>query len=173
MNFSNITIEVEDLPAIESVAFKPLEKDYLKVSRIAFLISTLIVLAIGGVLFYFINEIQTPVIISTSAAVFLLLTIFGWVATTLAFNYGGYALRERDILFRQGWLVRKVRIVPLKRIQHVSLQSGPIERKFGLASISIFTAGSEEADFTIKGITKEIAQQIKDWIGTQLNGELN
>jgi len=65
------------------------------------------------------------------------------------------------------------RAVPLKRIQHVSVQSGPIERKFGLASISIYTAGSEEADFTIKGITEPTAQQIKEWISTQLNGELN
>ncbi|MBK7123972.1 MAG: PH domain-containing protein [Chitinophagaceae bacterium] len=47
---------------------------------------------------------------------------------------------------------------PAKRV-HVSVQSGPIERKFGLASISIYTAGSDEADLTIRGINTETAQQ--------------
>jgi hypothetical protein len=173
MNFSNINIAITDLPSIESVDFNPLEKAYLKVSRLTYLISTIIVIAIIIAIFYFIKKIQTPIVMSSTTGVLSVFTIFGWIANTLSFNYSGYALRERDVLFRRGWLVRKVRIVPLKRIQHVSLQSGPIERKFGLASISIFTAGSEEADFTINGITKETAQQIKDWIGIQLNGELN
>ena len=173
MEFSNISVEAEALPTIEDVAFKPLERSYLKVSRISFLISILIVIAIGVTAFILLKEIQAPVIILSTAGFFLLLTIWGWIANTLSFNYSGYALREKDILFRRGWLIRKVKIVPLKRVQHVSLQSGPIERRFGLASVSIYTAGSEEADFTIKGISSINAQQIKDWISTQLNGELD
>ena len=81
--------------------------------------------------------------------------------------------REKDILFKHGWLIQKIRIVPLKRIQHVSIQSGPIDRNFGLASISIFTAGSNEADFTIKGITDQTALQLKEWISKQVNEELS
>jgi hypothetical protein len=173
MDFTNNNILSEELPTVEKVVFEPLEKDYLKVSRIAFMISGSIVLIIGIALFYFIKPIQLPVAIYTSAGVFILLSVVGWLSNNMGFKYSGYALRERDILFRRGWFVRKTRAIPLKRIQHVSVQSGPIERKFGLSSISIYTAGSEEADFTINGITEQRAQQIKQWISTQLNGELN
>ena len=100
-----------------------------------------------------------------------MLLIYGWISVNYGFRHSGYALRTKDILFKRGWIIRKIRVVPLKRIQHVSLQSGPVERKFGLASISIYTAGSEEADFTIRGITQQTAQQIKEWISTQLHGE--
>ena len=173
MDFSNQNITIEQLPTIDEAVFHPLEKTYLKVSRISFCISGLVVLIIGIAIFYFVDAIQTPAIIYTAAAVFILLSVVGWMADSLGFEYSGYALREKDILFRRGWFVRKVRVVPLKRVQHVSVQSGPIERKFGLASISIYTAGSEAADFTIKGITDLRAQELKEWISTQLNGQLN
>lgn len=171
MNFINNNISTEELPAIENVIFHPLEKNYLKVTRISFFIGGLVVIAIGAALFYFIKKIQVPVVIYSSVAAFVILSIAGWISNSIGFNYAGYALRDKDILFRRGWFTQKVRAVPLKRIQHVSLQSGPIERKFGLASISIYTAGSDEADFTIRGITLQTAQQIKEWISQQLNGK--
>jgi membrane protein YdbS with pleckstrin-like domain len=173
MNFSNNDVLPGELPTIESASFNPLEKEYLKVSRIVFLISGTIVLLIGILLFYFIKKIQIPMVIYSSAVVFIVLSVVGWLSNNISFKHSGYALRERDILFRRGWLIRKTRAVPLKRVQHVSVQSGPLERKFGLSSISIYTAGSQEADFTINGITEQRAQQIKEWISTQLNGELN
>lgn len=173
MNFINNTISPQDLPTIETIKFHPLEKQYLKVSKISFFIFGLITLIVVSIAFYFIKKIQSPVVISSAAAIFILLTISGWVSLNLGFKLSGYALREKDILYKRGWFIRKTRVVPLSRIQHVSLQSGPIERKFGLASVSIYTAGSDEADFTIKGITGKTAQQIKEWISTKLNEELN
>jgi membrane protein YdbS with pleckstrin-like domain len=172
MDFTNNLVSNEQLPTIGNVVFEPLEKTYLKVSRIVFMISGLIVLLIGFAVFLFIKETRVPIVIYSCAGAFVVLTLVGWLSNNISFEHSGYALRERDILFKRGWFIRKTRAVPLKRIQHVSVQSGPIERKFGLASISIYTAGSEEADFTIKGITEPRAQQIKEWISTQLNGEL-
>jgi membrane protein YdbS with pleckstrin-like domain len=172
MNFTNNELSPGELPSIEFVNFNPLERNYLKVSRIVFTISGSIILLIGFAVFFFIKEARLPIVIYSCAGAFVALSILGWLSNNISFEHSGYALRERDILFKRGWLIRKTRVVPLKRIQHVSVQSGPIERKFGLASISIYTAGSEEADFTINGVTKERAQQIKEWISTQLNGEL-
>jgi membrane protein YdbS with pleckstrin-like domain len=173
MFFVNNSISSEQLPTIDNVVFEPLERNYLKVSRIVFMISGSIVLIIGVAFFYFIKETRVPIAMYSCAGAFIVLSILGWLSTNISFEHSGYALRERDILFRRGWFIRKTRAVPLKRIQHVSVQSGPVERKFGLSSISIYTAGSEEADFTINGITEQRAQQIKEWISTQLNGELN
>jgi membrane protein YdbS with pleckstrin-like domain len=101
---------------------------------------------------------------------YLFFFVIGWISDTVGFNNSGYALRDKDILFRRGWLIRKIRVVPLNRVQHVSIQSGPIERRYQLSSVSIFTAGSGAADFTIHGLTIEKAAQIKEWISNQLNG---
>src|SRR5688500_13683010 len=101
---------------------------------------------------------------------FIILSGLRWLVDTGSFKYRGYAIRDKDVLFRPGWLVRKVRRVPLNRVQHVSVQSGPIERLYKLASVSIYTAGAGAADFTIRGIREDKAQQIKEWISNQLNG---
>lgn len=170
MDFSNSIIIPEDLPTITEVDFHPLEKDYLVVVRLSLLSFQLMLVLFAGPFFYFIKEIQQPRIIIPAVVIFMLLSAFSHISKTLSFRYSGYALRERDLMFRSGWLKRKLRIVVKNRIQHVSVQSGPIERKFGLASLSIFTAGSSEADFTIKGIREQRAQEIKEWISKDNDG---
>lgn len=173
MNFSNASISPGELPTIAGITFQPLEKDYLKVERLSFGIAIAVFLAIAIPAFLFIDRIQDPAIVAMVLAVFLLLAALIFLSTGISFKYSGYALREQDILFRSGWFIRKTRVVMLNRIQHVSVQSGPIERKFGLASVSIYTAGASEADFTIKGITEQTAQNIKEWISNRLNGDIS
>src|SRR5690606_32803555 len=129
------------------------EKDYLLVERLSLLVLQLSLMIIAVSAIYMLEVMQDQKIILLGASVFLLFSVLAHLSKTLSFRYSGYALREKDLLFRSGWLKRKLRVVVKSRIQHVSVQSGPIERKFGLSSVSIFTAGSSEADFTIKGIT--------------------
>lgn len=165
MDFSNQNISPDDLPSIEAVTFTPLEKDYLLVERISFFLSQAIVFAVAVTVFILVDSLQDTTVIFIGLAIFLSLSVLSFVSTGLSFKFSGYALRERDLLFRSGWLKRRLRIVVKSRIQHVSVQSGPLERKFGLSSVSIFTAGSSEADFTIKGIKEQTALGIKEWIG--------
>ncbi|MGB5007858.1 MAG: hypothetical protein WBO39_13045, partial [Ferruginibacter sp.] len=75
MEFSNTQIEIRDLPAIEKVSFRSLEKEYLTVSRISFVISFLVILVIGLVLFFLIDRFRTSVLIYSSAAVFIFLSV--------------------------------------------------------------------------------------------------
>jgi membrane protein YdbS with pleckstrin-like domain len=170
MNFTNSVIAPEELPSMEDVNFHPLEKDFLVVERISLLIFMGLLLAIGVVFFSLIENLQKPLIISAAVTVYGLFVLLRLIAINIGYKYSGYALRERDVLFRSGWLKRKTRVVILNRVQHVSVQSGPLERKFGLSSVSIFTAGSSEADFTINGITEETAQRIKAWISAEPDG---
>ncbi len=170
MHFTNIEIPVTGLPAFAEVSLHKLEREYLVVQRITVAITFTILLLGLGALFYFVDDLQKAKYILIAVAAFVLLSVLSWISTTLSYQYSGYAFREKDVLFRSGWFIRKTRIVSLNRVQHVSVQSGPIERRFHLASVSIFTAGAEQADFTIHGLTNDTAVQIKNWIANQLNG---
>lgn len=173
MNFSNLNVVPTELPTIEEIPFRPLEKDYLLVERISAGITFSVILVIVISVFYFIESIQETLTMLLAGGVLILIFALSFVSTTISFKYSGYALRERDILFKSGWIIRKTRIVMLNRIQHVSVQSGPIERKYSLSSVSIYTAGSSQADFTISGISEETALRIKQWISTNMNGSSN
>jgi membrane protein YdbS with pleckstrin-like domain len=76
----------------------------------------------------------------------------------------GYALRKHDLVFRKGWLFEKLHIIPLKKIQHCQVKRGPLERRYGLASLKIFTAGGTGADITLSGLTRQDAERLKDWL---------
>ena len=72
-----------------------------------------------------------------------------------------YALRDRDLFFRSGILNRHLTIIPYIRIQYVDINVGPLERAFGLASISVSTAAPALAA-TIHGLTPDIAAQMRE-----------
>lgn len=168
MSFSNLPITDDSLPQVQAVSFKPIHADYLKVLRITWLITFSIVLAGLVVLFVFVSKLQTSLLISIGVALFSITTIVTVVTGTRSFFRKKYAVRERDILYSTGWLFQHTHMVPFNRMQHCVVNSGPIERKFGLASVSLYTAASEGKDITIHGLLQEEAEQLKDLIMQQI-----
>jgi membrane protein YdbS with pleckstrin-like domain len=68
------------------------------------------------------------------------------------------------LLLRYGILFVEERAVPVKRMQHVDLVRGPIERLFGLATLVVFTAGNEGSAFRVPGLRAARAQELRDRI---------
>ncbi len=168
MEFSNQQIDTQNLPSIEEVHLEPLEADYLTTQRIAVGLGTLFIIIAAAIFYFFVDKASESPALYISFGGLMLLMMILYIGNLISFRKKGYALREKDVLYRSGWLVQRTRILPLNRVQHVSVQSGPIERRFGLGSVSLYTAGSENADFSIKGLKEEKAQQIKEWITNQL-----
>ena len=73
----------------------------------------------------------------------------------------GYALREDDLLFRKGLLVRKQVAVPYGRMQLIDISRGPIARAYGLAGLTFHTAASS-ANVSIEGLEAEVAEELRD-----------
>jgi len=168
MSFSNLPITDESLPQVQTVSFKPIHADYLKVLRITWLITFGIILVGLVALFVFVSKLQTLLLITIGVSAYLLVTIITIVSETRSFHRKKYAVRERDILYSTGWLFQHTHMVPFNRMQHCVVNSGPIERKFGLASVSLYTAASEGKDITIHGLQQEEAEQLKDLIMQQI-----
>jgi membrane protein YdbS with pleckstrin-like domain len=76
----------------------------------------------------------------------------------------GVALREHDIAYRSGLYWRKTVLLPFNRVQHAEVSSGPLQRKYGLASLKFFTAGGSSVDLKIDGLTKEHAGEVRSYI---------
>ena len=74
----------------------------------------------------------------------------------------GYRIDERVLETRSGLLVHVRRLLPLTRLQHVDLHSGPIERAYGLATLVLHTAGTQEARITIPGLDAGEAARLRD-----------
>jgi len=52
--------------------------------------------------------------------------------------------------------------VPYVRVQHIDTNRGPLERFLGLASLRVYTAGSQGADMRIPGLSRERAEEMQE-----------
>lgn len=169
MIFQNLPIAPEQLPAAAELELQPVDPKYLHVLLWQNLIAWLLLLAgISAALLLAPGWRQTWILVAAPSAL-LLLAAFGWRLIHLSFRYKAYALREHDVVYRSGWLIRSVRVCPFNRIQHCSVDAGVLERRYGLASLSVFTAGGMQADMKLPGLPQEEAARIREYILSRIN----
>lgn len=161
---TNQAISSAQIPKYNEVVLEPVEANYKKVLYMSWSVFLGVLITALVPLFIWIESLQKSWIIFSAIGTILL-----GISTLIAFIEIGFknlawALREKDIIFKKGWLFQSTHIIPFIKVQHCELMSGPIGRRFGLASIKLNTAASNHLDISIKGLKKETAEQIKAFI---------
>ena len=77
-------------------------------------------------------------------------------------RYVRYRLDQVGLEIRRGILWRAVISVPRSRVQHTDVNQGPIERRFGLATLVVHTAGTQSSSVQLGGLARETAFAIRD-----------
>jgi membrane protein YdbS with pleckstrin-like domain len=88
-------------------------------------------------------------------------TAAGWVLVGRNARWWGYAERDEDLYVRHGALFRTLVVVPYGRMQYVDVQTGPLERAFGVASVHLHTA-SPGTSARIPGLPATEAARLRD-----------
>jgi len=172
MEFTNETIDINQLPKFEEVPFSSLNKNYIKVVYINIAIVLLIV-AIGiGVLIYFNEEFQDTQTYLVFGISYVVFALFLYFSSVIAVKRRAFAIREKDILYKRGILSTTTTIMPFNRIQHVAMHEGAFSRIYNLAQIQIFTAGGSTSDVKISGIEKEKAESIKEMLMQKIQNQI-
>ncbi|MCD1287112.1 MAG: PH domain-containing protein [Brevibacterium sp.] len=94
-------------------------------------------------------------------AVLVAFTVFIVIITLRQARAIGYAEREDDLLIRRGIMFHRATVVPYGRLQFVDVDSGPIDRMFGMATVKLHTA-SAATDATIPGLPRAEADRLRD-----------
>lgn len=169
MNFTNETLNINDLPKYQEVPLQPLHPDYWKVMLLSRIIFFTVLGIAAGIVLFFNDEIRE--FWGYFALILLVLFSVSLVFGKLGFNRKGYAFRQHDVLYKSGIVSETTTIIPFNRIQHVAMHEGVFARMFGLASIGIYTAGGGDSDIEIPGIEKDRALQIKQLLMSKLTDE--
>lgn len=74
--------------------------------------------------------------------------------------YTGYHETDEELLVCRGIMFRQLDVVPYGRMQEVKVEDGPLQRKYGLASITMETA-STTADTEIPGVPRQEADRLR------------
>ncbi|HKL40750.1 MAG TPA: PH domain-containing protein, partial [Cryomorphaceae bacterium] len=156
----NQEVNRTELPLIEEVSFQKHPIRYMSYRRlIAVIFWSIPILALG------IPAIIAPDIwmayVGGVLVVFIALT---FISIPIGYRKRSYALRERDLTYKKGWIFSTMITIPFNRIQHTEISRGPIERKYELSTLKIYTAGGSTSDLSIPGLEAEEAEQLKEFV---------
>lgn len=168
--FANIPVPSSAIPQFAPTALEQVEKSYKTVLYISWAVFFLVLTAIAIPLFIWLDALQKNWIIFSTLGAFLLscFTVIAFIE--IGFKNLAWALREKDIICKKGWIFQDTHVIPFGKVQNCVIQSGPIGRKFGLASIKLMTAASHLGDISINGLKQETAEQLKDWMMEKIIG---
>src|SRR3712207_4150223 len=89
------------------------------------------------------------------------IVVVRWSLIERTWRSWGYVEREDDLYITHGVVFRSLVAVPYGRMQLVEVASGPLERAFGLATVTLKTA-SAETNASIPGLTPDEATRLRD-----------
>ena len=163
--FKNEAIDIEALPRFQEVEFHPISGMFLVKSILQTGIFLIFLLGGWAALFYY--EIGSPFLMYGLAAILIIFGFKFWNNFKMQEKYG-YALREHDILYRRGFFINSITIVPFNRIQHVSVSRDALDKILKISSLQVFTAGGSGSDISIPGLNPQLAARLKEALASRL-----
>lgn len=96
-----------------------------------------------------------------SSLALLPMALYAWRFNRIkvAWHFRGYHLGPEELYLRTGLLTRKLTVLAYARIQEVNVITGPIQRRYELATVTISTAAGSDA---ISDIDPQTAQRLRD-----------
>ena len=80
----------------------------------------------------------------------------------LSHSRAAWSCDARGFQMRKGIWWRKVTSVPRSRVQHTDVHQGPMQRSYGLAKLTVHTAGTQNSTVEVEGLNHEVAIQLRD-----------
>lgn len=121
-------------------------------------IPSLIMLSIVGSLFIPSLEWWTLALVAVLA---------GWTVlhTRLRVRHTQWGLAGDAVMLRRGWLWRRLSLARVTKVQAVAMRESPFDRRHGMATVSVDTAGSHRVEIPYLG--REAARTLADTLATQ------
>lgn len=168
--FRNQAVAAQGLPSVAELDWQGLSPRY-RLAVLAVSVPFWLVLLVAALIVPWVlpeDALPEPLLIGLNFAwVLVPLAILSVGLTVLRIRFMRYAVREHDVSFRKGIIWRSSSYLPYSRIQHVGVDSGPVDRFFGLRRLTFFTAGSIGADLSIPGLPVDTAERLRQYIVDQ------
>jgi len=88
--------------------------------------------------------------------------LLGYKWPELRHRHLRYRVDESGVRIRQGVLWRKVISIPTSRVQHTDVSQGPVQRHYEIATLTVYTAGTDGAMIALSGLEHGVARRLRD-----------
>ena len=80
----------------------------------------------------------------------------------LEYRHTSYRVDALGIEIRKGVYWREIIHVPRSRVQHTDVSQGPVERRYSLGTLVIYTAGTDYAKVDLAGLEHGVALRLRN-----------
>ncbi|MDN3647008.1 PH domain-containing protein [Pontixanthobacter aestiaquae] len=147
----------------------PLHPNHVKVTRIVACLFA-VPFVIGSIVLEVLQILPLGVFVVPVflVAVFLVLRV-----PLRRYHARGYDMGEDRLRVVKGILFRSDTVVPFGRVQHIDVDQGPLQRTYGIATLTLHTAGSHNASVHLPGLANEDALAMREDIRSHIKRELD
>jgi hypothetical protein len=135
------------------------------------IVRTLFVLGAGAV---GAAVLQKQLGIAPALVLFPLLALLVYptfVSPVRRYRAWGYRMNEEELRLRHGIYTQIETLVPLKRVQHLDISQGPLERSFGVCRLVLHTAGTAHSQVVLPGLSRDTAEAMRGQIRSHIRQE--
>jgi membrane protein YdbS with pleckstrin-like domain len=167
-----VTIDTTPSEPAPETAWRQLDPESVKVGRLGGFIAAAIVGSVSllGCAIMWLTEPASAWLALSLAGGAVVFTCFvawlAWVMPERRFRYTRYRLDHLGLLVHRGRLFHSELGMLRSRIQYSDVTQGPVQRAFGLATLSIHTAGAQHGEISLSGIRIDEARRLR----TELTG---
>jgi len=83
----------------------------------------------------------------------------------------GFAMSTDRLRVVRGILFHSDTIVPFGRVQHIDVDQGPLERFYGIATLTLHTAGTQNSSVNLPGLEHALAMDMREEIRSHIKRE--
>ena len=84
---------------------------------------------------------------------------YRWPA--IAYRHASYRVDAHGLEILRGVYWRTVTNVPRSRVQHTDVSQGPLERRYGLGTLVVYTAGTLHSQVNLSGLDFTVASRVR------------
>ena len=89
----------------------------------------------------------------------------------IAYRFTSYVVDDAGLEIARGVYWRTVTNIPKSRIQHTDVSQGPLERRHGLGTLVVYTAGTQHSQVKLPGLEFATAQRIRAHLSPRDQGD--
>jgi membrane protein YdbS with pleckstrin-like domain len=144
----------------DAEALTPLHPNHVKVMRLR-----AVVLALPFVVGALVLEALRVLPVGSFAVPVLLVAAFLVIRVPLRrYAARGFVMGDDRLRVVRGLWFHSDTVVPFGRVQHIDVDQGPLERAYGLATLTLHTAGNHNASVALPGLSNDDALAMREEI---------
>lgn len=107
-------------------------------------------------------RVPTPIWLAIVLTYLVLAILCVWKAPPAYYEALEYGIDAQGIAIHRGIFWRSRIALPRIRVQHTDVSQGPLQRRYGIATLKLYTAGSRYTKIELSGLAHDRALALRD-----------